>query len=478
MERLSYYCNGKLTNIGLEVSPRKRRRAMGRTGHGGKARARCSPRFTPDTLRAKSDRLTATRFHEISGSRLRVAVHRGDQACVIPTESVVIAGARKREVRWFCDQYGAEIIEERGEGKWLCRMPGEGDPVKIAFEAAKALFERGNVEVAHPNFLRIVARPRSSSASSSVQWNLENTGNPGVWGADVHAQAAWTLTEGSPDIRVAVLDEGVDTKHPDLRNVVEERDFVDGNQHGRPDGDDAHGTACAGIIFSQSNSVWGLASHCGLVAARIAKTDDQGHWIFDDFETADAIDWCWRDAKADVLSNSWGGGPAVDVINRAFRRAMTRGRGGKGAVIVVAAGNEQGPISYPGTLDGVLTVGASNQWDERKTRNSRDGESWWGSNSGQELDLLAPGVRIWTTDIHGKRGYTNGNFTGEFNGTSAATPHVAAAAAMMLSLNPKLTESRIRGIINQTAEPACTAWDRRRGHGRLNIYAALRQSLP
>ena len=94
----------------------------------------------------------------------------------------------------------------------------------------------------------------------------------------------------------------------------------------------------------------GLAHGVSLVAARIAKGDGGDGWIFDDFNTADAIDWCWRDAQSDVLSNSWGGGAPTDVITAAFRRARTRGRGGKGAVVVVAAGNAQSDVSYPGNL--------------------------------------------------------------------------------------------------------------------------------
>jgi subtilisin family serine protease len=213
------------------------------------------------------------------------------------------------------------------------------------------------------------------------------------------------------------------------------------------------------------------------VAARIAKDDGSGFWIFDDFDTADAIDWSWDDAKADVLSNSWGGGPPVDVITNAFERARTQGRNGLGAVVAIAAGNEQAPVSFPGTLPNVITVGASNEWDKRKTKTSQDGESWWGSNSGPSLDLLAPGVHIRTTDIRGSRGYAGGLYTHDFNGTSSATPHVAAAAALMLSVNPELPESRVRAILNETADPlSAGGWNSTEGHGRLNAYRAVWQA--
>jgi subtilisin family serine protease len=295
----------------------------------------------------------------------------------------------------------------------------------------------------------------------------------------VHAAAAWTITQGVRDVRVAILDEGVDTLHSYLQPaVVAEADFVDDHPHARPDADDAHGTACGGIVVSQGARALGLAPGVGLVAARIAKSDAAGNWIFDDFDTADAIDWSWDDAESHVLSNSWGGGPPVDVIIRAFERARVRGRGGKGSVVVVAAGNDQRPVDFPGNLPGIFTVGASNEWDERKSRTSQDGETWWGSNYGDPLDLLAPGVHIVTTDIRGTRGYSGTLVTDRFNGTSSATPHVAAAAGLMLSVNPTLTEKRVRDILNATTDPLSSsgAWTSTLGNGRLNTYAALWQA--
>lgn len=94
-----------------------------------------------------------------------------------------------------------------------------------------------------------------------------------------------------------------------------------------------------------------------------------------------AIDWSWENG-ADILSNSWGGGSPSSAIMNAFERARTQGRNGKGCVIVIAAGNDSGPVTFPGTLDNVLTVSASNEFDEFKTKTSQDKETWWGSNFG------------------------------------------------------------------------------------------------
>ena len=218
----------------------------------------------------------------------------------------------------------------------------------MVFDAAKAVYERGQVAAAHPDFVRLLTMVKPSASPNQPLWNHDNAGDPGIAGADVAARAAWTITRGRADVRVAVLDEGVDTEHPALKAaIVDQKDFVDGNAHARPDGNDAHGTACAGIIVSRDATYPGLAPECSLVAVRIAKGDGTGNWIFDDFATADAIDWAWQEGKADVLSNSWGGGPAVDVVSRAIERARTKGRQGRGAVVVFAAGNDNGPVNFP-----------------------------------------------------------------------------------------------------------------------------------
>jgi subtilisin family serine protease len=410
-----------------------------------------------------------------------IAPVKAGEPTVIPTHTLSLDGARKSEIAWLRKQYGCEVVKEGSFGKVLLEVPADGNAVQSAARAAKELHERGNVNSAQPNFLRLMQRPGAGAARAGTQWALNNPGDPGVTGADVAAQAAWTITEGSEEIRLAIIDDGVDTAHPFLKaSVVAEADFFQStNGPGRsakPHGDDAHGTACAGIAVSQDGKVRGLAPGVSLVAVRIGESLGS-IWITDDFDIADAIDWCWETAEADVLSNSWGGGPPVDLVTNAFTRARTKGRKGKGAVVVIAAGNNQGAVAYPGNLPDVLTVGASNQWDKRKTTRSMDGETHWGSNFGEGLDLMAPGVQILTTDISGASGYTKGNTTSDFNGTSAATPFAAAAAALVLSVSPKLAEDDVRDIlIGTTDSMGPIDWDPRVGFGRLNTFNALREA--
>jgi subtilisin family serine protease len=354
--------------------------------------------------------------------------------------------------------FGASVVEEGLDGKVLLRV----ESIDQVFGLVELLTKR-EVGSVTPNFLR-----RSSLINRSVPaqaWSHQK----------MRVAAAWAVTRGRAEVSVAVLDEGVDTAHPALQPaVVAERDFIGNNgSSAMPDGNDAHGTACAGIVVSRDTTYPGIAPNCSLIAARIAMDDGSGNWVYDDFATADAIDWCWRQGAA-VLSNSWGGGAPSDAVSRAFARARTQGRDGLGAVVAIAAGNHQRPIDFPGNLPGYVTVGASNPADERKTRTSSDNERW-GSNYGATMHVLAPGVFIWTTDISGPAGYDTGDFTKTFNGTSSATPAVAGAAALMISANPALSATSVRNLLAKTAKKLQnqTGWTPELGWGRLDVGSAV-----
>jgi subtilisin-like proprotein convertase family protein len=258
---------------------------------------------------------------------------------------------------------------------------------------------------------------------------------------------------------------------------------VDDDTFQEPNAWDGHGTACAGLAAATHNNdlgIKGIGGGCSIQAIRIAYSPSKGaNWVTRNSWIARAIDWSWRNG-ASVLSNSWGGGAPSTAITNAFERARTLGRQGKGCVLVVAAGNAAGPVDFPGELDTVLTVSASNEFDEFKTKTSRDGETWWGSNFGPPVDLAAPGVHNLTTDISGSDGYTSNNYT-DFNGTSSATPIVAGAAALLLSAEPDLTELEVRNRLKETADkvgaqPYQNGRNDQFGSGRLNVFAALQTS--
>ena len=153
------------------------------------------------------------------------------------------------------------------------------------------------------------------------------------------------------------------------------------------------------------------------------------------------------------MSDSWGGGSPSNTIDAAINSAVTNGRNGKGCVVLFAAGNNNNnSVSYPASNPNVIAVGASSNCDARKSPTSCDGEYWWGSNYGTGLDIVAPGVKIYTTDLTGSHGYSSTDYNPTFNGTSSATPNAAGVAALILSLRPDYTGIQVRQMLESTCD--------------------------
>ncbi len=359
------------------------------------------------------------------------------------------------------------------------------------------LSESGSLESAAPSFFREI---RPSNTHFTNQWSFKNTGQYGTPGVDIKAEQAWDITRGNPNIKIAVIDEGVDLGHPDLQaNLLPGYDATrgaPGGANGSPYGDNAHGTACAGIVGAINNTIGvvGVASNCKIIPIRIAYDPDGWGWITNDTWVADGINHAWFTAQADVLSNSWGGGYPSPAITEAIHNAVTQGRGGNGSVVVFSTGNNNGAIIYPADLDDVIAVGAVSLNGQRKAPGAPDGERW-GSNYGSELDVVAPGVLIPTTDIRAGAGYNpntpihlmiggnkvssdyaDQNYTVWFNGTSAACPHVSGIAALILSKNPNLTKPEVVDIIQSTAL-GYPSWNSQTGYGLVNAFDALTKTI-
>jgi subtilisin family serine protease len=353
------------------------------------------------------------------------------------------------------------------------------------------VFSEPNFVRIHPQRPRVLQQPVGPGPSSAAppqspasgpqdplfgkQWYLSNPGSPGKQGADVEAIPAWDVQKGN-GVVVAIIDEGVDTSHEDLKSkIVRPFDAVDGDNEQEPNGWDGHGTACAGIAASVTDNPHGVAGigwDVSIMPVRIAYSNHPGGSWFTSNSIIESGIRTATDRGANVLSNSWGGGGPSNLINSAIDYAIANDR-----VVVFAAGNESGPVSYPANLSTsrtVIAVSATNEWDEFKTKTSRDGEDWWGSNFGPEVSVSAPGVHMYTTDISGTDGYANGNYTAAFNGTSSATPLVAGTAALLLAANPKWKPDQIQDHLQATADDlGPSGFDNQFGWGRLNACKAL-----
>ena len=379
------------------------------------------------------------------------------------------------------------------------------------FNIVNILQKDNNIIFAEPNFIRLL-NPNTSDPYFSSQWAIKQNN-----GIDLKIEKAWNITRGE-GVRVAVLDEGVDLNHTDLKaNLLLGYDATGNNSKGAPNyhTDDAHGTSCAGIIAAEANNnigITGIAYDAKIFPIRIAYSNGiplgiRGRgWITSNEIIGNAINWTWQKG-ADVLSNSWGGGSPSFIISEAINNALTKGRNGKGCVVVFATGNYNTEVSYPANSNAdIITVGAISPCGERKSPSSCDTEKW-GSNYGRELDVMAPGVLIATTDLQGDNGYnpkvfihreaggtkltsdfSDKDYTNCFNGTSSACPHVAGVAALILSVNPDLTAKQVADIIEQTAQkvggynyqntyarPNGT-WNNEMGYGLVDAYKALQKA--
>jgi subtilisin family serine protease len=360
------------------------------------------------------------------------------------------------------------------------------DSAGNALQVANKLFESKNFAAAEPDFLANFTIKCADDAHFDKQWGLKNTGqHGGTAGIDIGVCDAWKVATGK-GVKVAVVDQGIQLDHPDLKVNLFATSFdtETGTSPSRVRG--SHGTACAGIIgAARANSKLGVAG-VAPDATLISISHSLSIGPNTQQELASGLTWAAQNG-ADVISNSWGHNLLDSaLIDDAIDEALTKGRGGKGCVVVFAAGNDNGAIIYPARSNpAILAVGGMSPCGERKSPLSCDLESWWGSCYGKELDIVAPGVLIPTTDRTGTAGYDTGDYTLKFNGTSSATPHVAGVAALILEVNPKLTQKEVATIIEkhgrkvgsysyqQTSGRPNGDWHKEMGYGLLDAKACV-----
>lgn len=363
------------------------------------------------------------------------------------------------------------------------------NPLKIT----NRLMQRSEILTAEPNVVvRTQQQYRPSDPLYSKQWHLNHNGGAGLApGSHVFAEQAWDITRGNRLVVVAVMDDGVDLGHPDFQGmgkIVAPRDFKGQDFAPLPEGDDDHGTACAGVAVAEENGagVVGVAPGCALMPIRTTG-------FLDDETIEDLFEWAMQKG-AWVISCSWGPSAVYYALSlrqrAALTRAATEGRNGKGCVIVFAAGNANRPTN--GTID-------ENGWPNNAVRgptkwlsgfavhpdviavsastslNKKAAYSNWGaeiavcapSNNAPPgmglpetgfvqtppvVNTYLPGLGVFTSDRMANTGYAPGNFTPDFGGTSSACPLVAGVAALVLSANPDLTAQEVRQILQQTAD--------------------------
>lgn len=371
------------------------------------------------------------------------------------------------------------------------------------FDIAEQLLQEQAVELCHPELVT-PTRPRRAFPQ---QWHLKPaTINGNSVAADANVEAAWSLSTGT-GITIAIVDTGIDLDHEEFRSsgkIVAPRDVTRKTNDPRPRGQENHGTSCAGVACA--NGVYGasgVAPSAKLMPIRLAsELGSQAE--------ADAFVWA-ADNGADVISCSWGPAdgewwnpndpvhnqvvPLPDSTRLAIDYATTKGRGGKGCVVLFAAGNGNESVDNDGYASNpkVIAVAACNDQSKRSAYSDFGRAVWCAFPSNDGIPSLTPG--IWTTDRTGLTGYnpgnatqgdTAGNYTNSFGGTSSACPGAAGVVALVLARNPDLRGDQVREILKQCCDKIDTAagqYDATGrspfyGYGRLNARKAVELAVP
>jgi subtilisin len=238
------------------------------------------------------------------------------------------------------------------------------------------------------------------------------------WGiTQINADDAWATTTGA-SIKVAVIDTGIQSNHPDLQDNIKggTHFFTRGislQQDSNWEDDNGHGTHVAGTIAGIDNDIGvvGVAPNVELYAVKVLDRSGSGSWA----AVAAGIRWA-ADNGMNVASMSLGGSGGTSGLADAVSYALAAG-----VVLVAAAGNSGDgnaattEVSYPAAYDGVIAVGATNSANAVASF----------SSSASYVALCAPGVSVFST--------YKGSSYATLSGTSMATPHVSGVAALVLT---------------------------------------------
>lgn len=346
-----------------------------------------------------------------------------------------------------------------------------------------------DIEYIEPNYIISLNKvnageeaPAPKDVSFKKQWGMKNDGkngtifSSGMAGEDINVLRAWSITKGSKNVKIAVIDTGVDYTHPDLKDQMDvntaelngkagvdddKNGYIDdiygydfANKDGDPQDGHGHGTHCAGVIGASHNSIGvaGVMADVKIVGIKFLTDAGSGETI----DAIAAIDYAIK-RGVQVMSNSWGGGEKEQSLEDAIKSAEAAG-----ITFVAAAGNESADndstASYPANYEvsNVISVGSFT---------SAGGKSSFSNYGLKSVHVTAPGSAILST--YKKGGYTS------MSGTSMATPHVAGVVGLLLSQEPGLTPAQIRERLVKTSVKTSKLSSASLSGGRVDAYKAL-----
>lgn len=299
-------------------------------------------------------------------------------------------------------------------------------------------------------YAEMVPLLRKTYTPNDMGSNSQNSGNWHLY--KINAREAWDISKGNASIKVAIVDDAVQTNHPDLMaNMLPGRDVADGdNNPNPPDVNYYHGTHVAGIAGAVSDNGIGVASIGYGIRILPVKATRYASGITHGYE---GVEWA-RANGADVINLSWGstfgGSTGQLVVNNAYN---------SGVVVVGGAGNDGVSTRfYPAAYNAVIAVGATDINDKKATF----------SQFGDWITVMAPGVSIRST--------VPPTVYELASGTSMASPLVAGLCGLILSVNPDLTPAEVRSCLISTATSINSqnqSYIGLMGGGRIDAHQAL-----
>lgn len=299
-----------------------------------------------------------------------------------------------------------------------------------------------------------------TSVSPSVQYKLTSSAlNPKEDEAyhlsQLRIASALKLVPNKP-ITVAVIDQGVDTSHPDLTgNIIGTYNVVDPATRGARD---FHGTHVAGIIAAKKDNkigAYGVNPNAKILSVNVF----DGNEYTSDYTISEGILYAVKKG-AKVINMSLGGTMYSQLLDDTIQYAIS-----KGVVVVAAAGNSGiNEYSYPASYDGVISVGATNSQKQLASF----------STYGPGVDVVAPGEFIYSTIYHPSIGSTYYYLSG----TSMATPVVSGIASLLKTKYPNLTSYDVEQILEETStDLGAKGYDIRYGYGLVDPVKALNYNI-
>ena len=354
-------------------------------------------------------------------------------------------------------EYNSEIIKNWEGINWcIVKVPEEEKTETFI----KKLLKEKTVVVAQPQFIYELPEINSNIQYAFNSNIGEEIDTYKLWGLKtIKAEEAWEITTGSENVVIAIIDSGIDIHHPEFDSNAMIPGFDASGQNDEDKDFIGHGTHVAGTAgaYGRDGIIAGVAWNCQIMPVKIANSYGKIVNKIDAFMYV--ADFVERNPEKRVVVNYSIGQRNFDFAEQDAIDLLIS----KGVVFVTSSGNDKKRIpSFPKTISGVISVAAITPEKEKAEF----------STIGQWVSVAAPGAAIYSTLPTEQGSY------GWMNGTSMASPHVAGAAALLLSVYPELTPIQVKNQLEETANDKGKGYTEELGYGIIDLVKMLGEIKP